>query len=382
MSVRESSVVKLNYNYAFRAVGLEIGNLFTLAYLYKQGLTPAQAFGAYAFIFVLRACLRPSATWMCRRFGLHAGLLFGTLVFAARYPLMIPLHSIDGWLIAFAVVQALGDVLYCVPYHFYFAVLGSTKSRGKGVGLREALSTAISVVTPLFSGFLLSLNNVYIFLIATAFTLAGLIPVWKLPCPPVPVKLNRAQRKKVSKRGFFGFVGSAMYNMTNQIWGLIVFLIVSGNYDKFGYLLALAAVFRAVGNMFFGRLIDKGKGWAITLAGFGSLIVITLCRLFFAHTVPVVIACDFFYGLALCLSVPSLMSVIYNDIKKSPHPLYYTYYMELGWDVGCIITLSCSAALAHFNLNPRFELLLGIAGIVLLLSILKRAYTAKDVKKS
>ena len=380
VSSRTKAVELLNYNYALRAVGLEIGNLFTLAYLYKQGLSLSEAFAAYAFVFVMRACLRPLANVMCRRLGLRAGLIIGTLVFAARYPLMIPLDGVNAWLITFAVIQGLGDVLYCVPYHFYFAVLGSAKSRGEGVGFREALATAVSVITPLFSGFLLALNNVYIFLIATAFTLAGLVPIIRLPCPPTPAKLNYQQRKTVSKRGFWLFIGSAMFNMTNQIWGVVVFLIVAGNYDKFGYLLALAAVFRAIGNLFFGKMIDKGKGWQIALSGYGFLSLIILCRAFFAHTVPVVIACDFFYGLALCLSVPSLMSVVYNDIKKSHHPLYYTYYMELGWDVGCILTLSTSAVLAHFGLNPRIELSLGIAGIILMLVLLKRAYEPKETR--
>ena len=31
-----------------------------------------------------------------------------------------------------------------------------------------------------------------------------------------------------------------------------------------------------------------------------------------------------------------LMTAVYNATKKANHPLYFTYYTELGWDVGAV----------------------------------------------
>lgn len=70
-------------------------------------------------------------------------------------------------------------------------------------------------------------------------------------------------------------------------------MILSENFGNFGFILALAAFFRALGSMIFGSMIDKGKGRLICYIGYGLHIVVLSVRGLFAYTVPVIIACDF-----------------------------------------------------------------------------------------
>ena len=126
--------------------------------------------------------------------------------------------------------------------------------------------------------------------------------------------------------------------------------------------------------MVFGRLIDKGKGRLICCIGYGMHIVILIVRGFFAYSVPAVVACDFFAAIAYCFSMTGLMTAVYNATKRASHPLYFTYYTELGWDVGAVSSMLLAALIVGMGFDVRWGLGLSIAGAVLSVTTLARWY--------
>lgn len=102
--------------------------MFTLAYLYKQGLSLPLAFTVYAGMLFVRTLTRPAAMYFCLKKGVHFTLMLGTAVFACRYPAMLPIDGLTWHLIPFMLISGLADVLYWVPYHNYFASIGETKT--------------------------------------------------------------------------------------------------------------------------------------------------------------------------------------------------------------------------------------------------------------
>ena len=364
----------LNAHYGLRAMGWEMCSMFTLAYLYKQGLSLPLAFTVYAGMLFVRTLTRPVAMWLCLKKGVHFTLMVGTIVFACRYPAMLPIKGLSLALIPFMLISGLADVLYWVPYHNYFASIGDTQDRGASVGVRDAIATIVAVIGPVFGGLLLAVNPFYAFMMPFVLTLIAVLPLLKTPSLPIPEKPTKEEKKHIDPFGFIVFIGDGLFYQAGAIWPLIVFMILSENYGNFGFILALAAFFRALGSMLFGKMIDKGKGALICYIGYGMHIVILSIRGLFAYTVPVIIACDFFAAIAYCFSMTGLMTAVYNATKRAKHPLYFTYYTELGWDVGAVSAMLMCAGLTALGINLRWGLIISIAGAALKILVLDRYY--------
>lgn len=364
----------LNVHYGLRAMGWEMCSMFTLAYLYKQGLSLPLAFTVYAGMLFVRTLTRPAAMYFCLKKGVHFTLMLGTAVFACRYPAMLPIDGLTWHLIPFMLISGLADVLYWVPYHNYFASIGEAENRGACVGIRDAIATIVAVVGPAVGGLLLSFNAFYAFMMPFVLTLIAILPLLKTPALPLPARPTKEEKKNIDPFGFIVFVGDGLFYQAGAIWPLIVFMILSENFGNFGFILALAAFFRALGSMIFGSMIDKGKGRLICYIGYGLHIVVLSVRGLFAYTVPVIIACDFFAAIAYCFSMTGLMTAVYNATKKARHPLYFTYYTELGWDTGAVSAMLMCAGLTAWGVDLRWGLIISIAGAVLKIFVLDKYY--------
>ena len=365
----------LNIHYGLRAIGWEMASLFTLAYLYKQGLSLSQTFLVYACFLLMRTVTRPFARRLCVKKGIHFTLCVGTVVFGCRYLALIPVEGLNWFLIAPMVVSGLADSLYWVSYHTYFSVVGDAESRGASVGVREAMTTVISIVAPVCGGALLAIDKLLAFIFPAVLTFLSLIALSKTPEVEKPAALTKEEKKQVEKTGFWLFIGDGLFWQAERVWPIIVFMMVGDNYNNFGLLLGLAAVFRAIGNLFFGKMIDKGKGLTVCCIGYGIHMITATTRGVFAHTVPVVIACDFMSAIGMCFSLTGIMTAVYNAIKSSKHPMDCTFYTELGWDIGAVCAMLCAAALAACGFNIRWIMAVSVAGAFLSLALLYKYYS-------
>ena len=352
----------LNAHYCIRAFGYEMANLFTLSYLYKQGMPLYAVCAVYTLFFVFRFVFRPFAIRLCLKKGIHFCLTVGAILFSARYLTLIPVEGVNAWVFVFLAASGLTEAFYWGPYHTYFGLIGSLDERGSNVGLREAVSTIASVCGPICSGFLLQINRPMAFVAASVVILISVFPLLKSPEVPLPQKLTAEEKKNIDKRGVRFFLADALFTQPLSVWPLIVFMILSESYGNFGLILGLAAAFRALGNLAFGKLIDKGKGLLLCYIGYALHIAVTCVRGLFAYTVPWLIACDFFAAIAFAFSMAAFMSVMYNSVKTTKHPLYFMYYSEIAWDVGGGLVMLLSGALAYFGFSLRWILIVSVIG--------------------
>ncbi|MCQ2966697.1 MAG: hypothetical protein MJ250_08195 [Alphaproteobacteria bacterium] len=374
-------LTRLNVHYGLREMGWQMCSTFTLAYLYNQGLPLHNVFFVYAIMLSVRTMTRPISMFFCLRKGVHWTLIWGTFAFALRYPSMLCVDGFNLKLLPFILFSGIADVMYWVPYHNYFASIGTADDRGASVGTREAISTMVSVLGPLVGGLFLAFDKTIAFAIPFALAILGIFPLLKTPSLPCPVKPTKQEIKRISPFGFWAFIGDGLFFQAGNIWPLIVFMILGESYSNFGYLMALAAVFRAVGSIVFGKLIDKGNGILICCIGYGIHMLVFTVRGFFAQTVPVIIACDFVYACAFCFSMTGLMAAIYNATKSSKHPIYFTYYTELGWDIGAISSMVLIGIMTYFGINVRWGLALSILGAIISLRVLIKYYKMQNLIK-
>lgn len=255
----------LNIHYCIRAAGQEMANLFALSYLYKQGMSLAAVCYTYTLFFAVRLVFRPLVVRLCAKKGVHFCLVAGACLFAVRYLTLIGVSGVNFWVFAFLVVSGFTEAFYWAPYHAYFGVIGAKEDRGSNIGVREAFSALISVVAPVCGGFLLNINRILAFSFSSLLILLSIYPLMLAPEIPLPKRLNRQECKACDKTGFRFFFADGIFSQPISVWPLVVFMMLSENYGEFGLILGLAAVFKAAGNMVFGRLIDCGKGLMIVL---------------------------------------------------------------------------------------------------------------------
>lgn len=368
----------LNVHYCIRAAGQEMANLFALSYLYKQGMSLAAVCYTYTLFFSVRLVFRPLVVRLCAKKGVHFCLVAGACLFAVRYLTLIGVSGVNFWVFAFLVVSGFTEAFYWAPYHAYFGVIGAKEDRGSNIGVREAFSALISVVAPVCGGFLLNINRILAFSFSSLLILLSIYPLMLAPEIPLPKRLNRQECKACDKTGFRFFFADGIFSQPISVWPLVVFMMLSENYGEFGLILGLAAVFKAAGNMVFGRLIDCGKGLMMCYIGYGLHIAVALVRIFFARTIPVVVGCDFFIAIAYCFSLSSFMTPVYNSVKKSAHPLYFMYYAEKGWDFSGAFIMLAAGTLAHFGPDLRYILFFTIIGAAAQIALVRRYYKKSE----
>jgi len=128
-------------------------------------------------------------------------------------------------------------------------------------------------------------------------------------------------------------------------------------------------------------MIDSGKGFFVCAVGHILLIVTSAARGLWATTIPIVVLCDFFASVALCLYMPSVMAWTYNKMRTSSSPFYFDFYMEYGWETGAIAAMAFAAATAYFGIDIRWSMAAAALGAVWTMVPLCISY-AKDEKKA
>src|SRR6202043_1488516 len=102
-----------------------------------------------ALVFAARFLMRLMGLPIAIRPGLKPLVIVGTLVMALVYVALAHVPGANMTLARLVLVSALADVLYWPTYHAYFASLGAEEYRGRHLGVREAASALIGVVSPL-----------------------------------------------------------------------------------------------------------------------------------------------------------------------------------------------------------------------------------------
>ena len=152
--------------------------IFAAAFMLSRGIAIDAVLYIHAGIFLLRFVLRPFALALVTRIGVKRSLILGTVAQAAQFPILATIGELDHWLLAYAVVVSLANVIYFPCYHTVFAVVGDAEHRGSQVSIRQALSTVAGIVGPVAGGLALTyLGPWAAFSFAAALELAAIIPL-------------------------------------------------------------------------------------------------------------------------------------------------------------------------------------------------------------
>jgi hypothetical protein len=371
---RSRAVNLLNLHYGIHAIALSGGGAFFAVYLLKSGVSIPWILASLALILAGRFIIRPIVVPIAVRSGMRALVIAGTCLTALQYPLLAEVHGLGPALFVLCLVAALGDTFYWSSYHAYYAALGNHEHRGSEVGAREALAALVGIVSPLVTGWaLVAFGPRVAFGATAAILLFGALPLFWTPDVVVVRRAPGAYRAAIPGMKLFladGWIAAGYF----FVWQIALFLSLGESYVGFGGALALAALVGAVAGLFLGRLIDAGHGQRAVSFAIGALVITTVLRALAPSHVLLAIFANALGALVVCLYIPTLMTAVYNQAKRSPCTLRFHVATEGSWDVGGAVGCLLAALLAAAGVPLSAAILLPLIGAAALFVLLRRYY--------
>jgi DHA1 family inner membrane transport protein len=372
---RNSAVNLLNVHYGLHAIAMTGGGAFFTVYLLRAGLSIPGALLVVALIVLGRFIVRPTVIGLCVRWGLRRMVMAGTLLTALQYPLLAEVQGVGLPLVVLIVMSAAADTLYWTTYHAYFAALGDDEHRGHQLGAREAIAAVVGILSPLVTGWLLVAFGPRVAFGATAVIVA-LAALPFLGTPNVRVADSAPGAFTAARLGVLLFIAdgwiAAGYFF---VWQIALFVSLGENFVAFGAALALAALAGAIGSLLLGRHIDAGHGRKAVWYALGTLAGIIALRAVATDNAALAILANALGAFGGCLYVPTLMTAVYNQSKRSPCTLRYQVATEGGWDIGGASGLLVAALLIALGVPLWGSILLSLVGAIASFVMLRGYYT-------
>jgi DHA1 family inner membrane transport protein len=364
----------INLHSVIGSVALGGGGAFYSVYLLKAGLSVPAVLLALAFTFALRLLLRIFLLSFAIRVGLRWTVIVGTILMAISFPFLIGVDGIGWGLFWLVLTSALADTVYWPSFHAYFAALGDAEHRGQQLGIQVAATSILGIISPLAAGWLLVSSGPRATFFATgAIQLLAALPLFWTPDIAIARRAPGAFRAAIAGAMLFvgdGWVSAGFY----IVWQIALFLTLGQSYVAYGGALAVAALVGAVGGLLLGRLIDSGRGtravwYSVSLAA----LVITM-RAGVLGNPTLAVAANALGSLVSCLYVPTLMTAVYNQAKRSPCVLRFHIAAEGGWDVGVTSGLCFAALLTWLGHPIAYGILISLIGVATVFLLLHRYY--------
>jgi DHA1 family inner membrane transport protein len=364
----------INLHSVIGSVALGGGGAFYSVYLLKAGLSVPAVLLALAATFALRLVLRVFLLSLAIRIGLRWTVILGTILMAISFPFLIGVEGIGWGLFWLVVVSALADTIYWPSFHAYFAALGDAEHRGQQLGIQVAASSVLGIASPLVAGWLLVAYGPRVTFFATgAVQLLAALPLFWTPDLAIARRAPGAFRAALSGAMLFvgdGWVAAGYF----IVWQIALFLALGRSYMAYGGALAVAALVGAIGGLLLGRLIDSGKGTRAVWYSVSLLaLVITMRAGGLGNPVLAVVA-NAMGSLVGCLYVPTLMTAVYNQAKRSPCVLRFHIAAEGGWDIGVTSGLCVAALLTWLGHPIAYGILISLVGAGTVFLLLQRYY--------
>jgi hypothetical protein len=158
------------------------------------------------------------------------------------------------------------------------------------------------------------------------------------------------------------------------VWQIALFLTLGQSYMAYGGALAVAALVGAIGGLLLGRLIDSGRGTRAVWYSVSLLMLVIAMRAGVLSHPALAVVANAMGSLVGCLYMPTLMTAVYNQAKRSPCVLRFHIAAEGGWDVGVTTGLSLAAYLTWLGVPIAYGILISLVGATAVFFLLQRYY--------
>ena len=372
--LKNTAVNLLNLHYGLQALALYGAGGFFFVYLLKAGVSVPLAFGSIALLLAGRFLVRPLVLVLAPRYGLRPLVAFGTIFGGAQYLFLAKVQGADWMLLGFCITGAIADAFYWTCYHAYFARIGDAEHRGHQIGAREAIASVAGIVGPLLVAWALIASGPWLaFGSAAVIQILAALPF--LGTPDVAVAREAPGAFRAAIPGILLFAADSWLAAGNYFaWQIALFLSLGESYSAFGGALALAALVGAVAGLVLGRQIDAGYGGHAVWVTYASVVALILFRSVSTGSVVLAVTANALGAVVGCVYIPTLMTAVYNQAKRSPCTLRFHLATEGGWDAGGAVGCLACAGVVAAGLPLSVAILLSLVGATLTLVVLRQHY--------
>jgi hypothetical protein len=158
------------------------------------------------------------------------------------------------------------------------------------------------------------------------------------------------------------------------VWQIALFLSLGESFTAYGGAMALAALAGAAAGLVLGRFIDAGHGGRAVWLAAGSLAAVTALRAASVGNPVLAVIANAAGALVPVLYIPTLMTAVYNQAKRSPCALRFHMAAEGGWDAGAASGCILAAGLLWAGAPISLGVLLSLGGTAAIFTLLRRYY--------
>jgi hypothetical protein len=258
--------------------------------------------------------------------------------------------------------------------HAFIASTGDQEHRGKQVSTMEFINSVLGIITPAFSGLLLSLfPPIVAFSVVSAAMLASGIPFLFVPNTAIPENaiLPPAKSRQARIIMFTDGLRAAFFHFT---WLLVLFETLGENFASFGGALAFSGLIGGAFGLIAGKSIDLGHGQRARQFAYGAMALAGIARAFgYPLPWPAILA-NAVAAIAWPMYGTVLNGRLYDLAKQSPCTLRYHVVAEGGWDMGTAIGCFAAAAMIALGLSYFWPLILSLAASAIGYWVLSRSF--------
>jgi MFS transporter, DHA1 family, multidrug resistance protein len=263
-------LAELYVSMMMRSLALSLVAIFVPIYLWELGFSLSAILGFVCWFFAFRIFSSYYGSYLVAKIGpkhtialSYVFLIVSLFMFVGLKQMAIPLGFI-------ALFFGFASSLFYLGYHVDFSKVKHALNGGKEVGYMNFVERTGKILGPLIGGVIAAVFGAeYIFLIAIALFLLGLLPLF-LTAEPVRIERRpdfRVLKKRNLTRDYISFTG-IMINSTiiGSLWPLYVALFViqfENLYIGVGLMASVGSVLGLASALAIGSIIDKRKGRAV-----------------------------------------------------------------------------------------------------------------------
>ncbi len=348
--------------------------IFVPVYLYKLGYSLVEILLYTIGIGFMYLILIPISIKTINKIGFKYTLLLTTPIYLFH---IVTLNFLDSGILFYHLSWISFGIyvsFFWPAMHSEIAVSGSKKHRGSQLGTLQIISTIVATLAPLIGGiFLDSVGYGYLLILAFFILFIGFIPLFFSK----DIKINdydfnyldylRLIKDKKTKNSKLAFIseGIELSIIGVHIWPILVFILLSQSFVKFGMLLSAVSILSVIFILYFKKFIDnndknKTLNMITKVMSFNYLLKSLVLFmgsffLYFVETIGKLVQNTF--------SI-SYYSIFYNNASKMEYLDYIILrelYLHISKIIGMIFIIILSL---FFEVNVQFLSFILILGVL------------------
>ncbi len=274
---------------------------------------------------------------------------------------------------ALPVLLAVSTLLFNVGYNLAFSRSSEDGKIGREIGTRDALTSLVQFVAPLFGGLLIStVGFQYTFFIVAIILVLSVLPLFAFPRRTLESHSTRLEIVKYMGRPALQYfnvsgIGYAMEAAVGGVlWPLFVYLAV-GSVRDLGGVISAGLFAAAIVTIFVGFLSDAGRrrsilAWSTVLYAFVYATRIALVR------PALVVASHVAGGVAYAALMVAWTSEFYKITRAIPDSSHFILSQQVLYQIARAAFLVVLIVLANvLGQNVFFSVTFGFTSLVVLL---------------